>query len=156
MACQVSGPSVRSQPPPCGSESSARGCDAYSGNTAGASGGGWVRNHWLCPARRAERHQVPRPVHLPCMLCLPRSGPLPACVPCLHPLLTSRRKVRTAQLSCQTAPSKNNGSITPLISLRIQQTSPGSKDHELGAGGRGAWPGGGPALLRCTAAEGIQ
>lgn len=79
VACQVSGPSMRSRPPPCGSESSARGCDPYSGNTAGAPGGGGMWNHWLRPASGqsgTESH-----VHLPALNVMSSQALSPACLP---------------------------------------------------------------------------
>ena len=137
VACQVSGPSVRLSHPRVALSPLHVAVIPTMETRLVHLGRGWMRNHWLRPARWAERHQVPHPVHLPCMLCLPRSCPLPARYPSLHPFLTSGWKVHTAKLGCRTAQSKSNGCTTPLISLQMQQTYPGSKDHELEEGGWG-------------------
>ena len=121
------------EPPPGGSESSACVCDPYNGNTAGASWWGDAESLAL-PSQVGRVAPSPTSSSPACMSSLPRSCPMPARHPSVHPFLTSGRKVHTAKLGCRTAQSKSNGCTTPLLSLRIQQTNPGSKDHELEVG----------------------
>lgn len=107
VACRVSGPSARSRPPPCGSGSSARGCDPYSGNTAGAPGGGGMRNHWLRPASGqsgTESHVQLPALNVVFSQALSPAGPPPRPTP-LGRRFTQRNSVAGLQ-------RKNNGCTT--------------------------------------------
>lgn len=133
VACQVSGPSVRSSHPRVAL--SPLHVAVIPTMETRLVHLGWGDAESLASPRQVGRAAMSPTSSSPaCMSSLPRSCPLPARHPSVHPFLTSGRKVHTAKLGCRTAQSKSNGCTTPLLSLRIQQTYPSPKDHELEVG----------------------